>query len=396
MMWKKTIQEFGAVGDGKTLNTAAIQAAIDACAEAGGGLVVIENGAFVTGTLFLHSFVELHLEANGILLASTNGADYPNFQPRTWNAEQAPRHSSRCLIYAEGAHHVSITGTGTINCCGEAFCEYTPEDRFWRRKTTELPARMIHFYNCTDVLLSDFSMLEMAGGWAFWINGCSYVRCTRLRVRCNQHYPNSDGIHINCSSDVSVSDCSVICGDDCLIVRANTNTHKEKRACERVSVTGCHFSSLSNAIRVGWTNDYKIQNCVFSDCTVTDSWRGISIEFPKKGPEPFADQGEDFSEVRNLIFSNITMDRIDEMPLQILVYPYNQVKTIHNIRFDGILADCGMYPVFLGMEGADVSDITLTDCRFTLHGDTKSEAAGCTVERVRRLTMNHTVFDREV
>ena len=395
-MWKKTIQEYGAVGDGKTLNTAAIQAAIDACAEAGGGQVIVGDGDYVTGTLFLHSMVELHLCANGRLLASTNGNDYPNFQPQTWDADRAPRHSSRCLIYAECASHIAITGTGTVDCQGSAFCEYTPEDRFWRRKTTELPARMIHFYNCENVLLSDFSMLEMAGGWAFWINGCRYVNCTRLKVRCNQHYPNSDGIHINCSSDVTVSDCSLICGDDCLIVRANTNTHAEKRACERVSVTGCHFSSLSNAIRIGWTNDYKIQNCVFSDCTVTDSWRGISIEFPQKGPEPFADQGEDFTEVRNLSFSNIMMDRIEEMPLQILVYPYNQVKEICNIRFDRIVADCGMYPMFLGREGVNIRDITLSDCRFTLHRNAKKSISGCTVERVNRLAMNGTVLDREV
>lgn len=117
-MWNKTIQEYGAVGDGKMLNTAAIQAAIDACAEAGGGRVVIEDGSFVIGTLFLHSCVELHLAANGCLLASTNGADYPNFQPKTWDAYNAPRHSSRCLIYAEGANHIAITGTGTIDCCG--------------------------------------------------------------------------------------------------------------------------------------------------------------------------------------------------------------------------------------------------------------------------------------
>lgn len=128
---------------------------------------------------------------------------------------------------------------------------------------------------------------------------------------------------------------------------------------------------------------------------MTDSWRGISIEFPKKSPEPFADQGEDFTEVRNLIFSNITMDRIEEMPLQILVYPYNQVKEICNVRFDVIVADCGEYPVFLGREGAGVHDLTLSRCRFTLDGKKEGAVSGITAERVRRLILQDVVLDRE-
>ncbi len=392
-MFNKTITDFGAVGDGVTLNTLNIQKAIDACAAEGGGRVTVSDGAYVTGTLFLHSGVELHLSVTGKLLASLDGSDYPNFQPATWDAYKAPRHSSRCLIYAENAENVAITGRGTIDCRGEHFCaDEHNGDRFWRRQTTELPARMLFFYGCKNVLLENFSLVEMAGGWAAWINNCDFVNCSALKIRCNQHYPNSDGIHINCSSDVTVSNCSIICGDDAVIVRANTNTLERKRACERVSVVGCHLSSLSNAIRIGWTNDGKIQNCVFSNCTVTDSWRGISIEFPKKSPEPFADQGEDFTEVKNLIFDNIVMDRIDELPLQILVYPYNQVREIRDVRFSNIIAECGIFPVFKGMDGVNIKDIELTHCKFKKTKTLPGTADGCEMSFIGGIKMEDVQF----
>ena len=393
-MFDKTIKEFGAVGDGVTLCTANIQKAINACAAEGGGRVVVSDGAYVTGTLFLYSNVELHLTVTGKLLASLNGEDYPNFTPKTWDSYKAPRHSSRCLIYAENEENVSITGKGCIDCRGENFCSDANDgDRFWKRTTTDLPARMLFFYGCKNVLLEDFSLFEMAGGWAAWINNCDYVNCDNLKIRCNQKYPNSDGIHINCSSDVTVSNCSIICGDDALIVRANTNTLAKKRACERVSVVGCHLSSLSNAIRIGWTNDGKIQNCVFCDCTVTDSWQGISIEFPRKSPEPFADQGEDFTEVKNLIFDNIIMDRIEEVPLQILVYPYNQVKEISNIRFSNIIAECGKFPVFKGMKGVKIDDIELRYCKFKKQPTVEGISDNCVMDFICGISMNDVKFE---
>ncbi len=390
-MFKKSIVEYGAVGDGKTLNTKYIQNAIDDCAAAGGGTVIISQGEFVTGTLFLRSNVELHFEVASKLLASLDGEDYPNFTPKNWDSYKAPRHSSRCLIYAECEDRISITGNGIIDCRGENFCEYTPTDRFWRRKTTDLPARMLFFWGCTNINIENISIVEMAGGWAVWVNNCTFVSFRGVRILCNKLYPNSDGIHINCSSDVSITDCTVNCGDDAIIVRANTNTLKEKRACERVNVSGCHLSSYSNGIRIGWTNDYEIKNCTFSDCVITDSWCGISIEFPKKSPEPFADQGEDSTVVKNLLFSNIVMDRIEKQPIFVAVYKYNDVKEIKDIRFLHMVCESCEYPKFRGREGAVIRDIELCDCKFIVDGSA-SEKKYITVKDVSGITMNNVTF----
>ncbi len=367
-MYTKSICEFGAVGDGLTSCTQAIQAAIDDCAASGGGSVIIEDGEYVTGTVFMKSNVTLELRSTARLLAGLEPEDYPDFAP-CFDKTSAPRRTARCLIYAENCRSIAIRGGGVIDCRGENFCEFTPHDRFYRRKTDRLPARMIFFYQCSDVTLEGFSIFEMAGGWAMWLNACDRVSVSRLRIVCNPLYPNSDGIHINCSADVTVSDCVIHCGDDALILRANTKTLAEKRPCERISVTNCTIKSKSCAVRVGWTNDYLIRDCVFSNLAISDSWYGISIEFPKKPPEPFADQGYDRTVVKRLAFSNIVMSELETAPIRILAYPYNDVESVSDISFRGILANAKELPIFRVEKGVVVRDITLADCTFEASSD---------------------------
>ena len=364
-MYSKAITEFGAAGDGVTVCTKAIQAAIDDCFEHGGGNVLIEEGNFVTGTIFLKSGVRLVIHPTGRLLAGLEPEDYPDFDP-CFDKAFAPRRTARCLIYAENCENIGISGGGVIDCRGRNFCEYTPHDRFYRRKTDRLPARMVFFYQCRDAVIEDISIFDMAGGWAFWINGCDRVRVSRLTVRCNPLYPNSDGVHINCSRDVFLSDSVLDCGDDCIILRANTKTLPEKRPCERIAVANCTLSSASCAVRVGWTNDGMIKNSVFS---ITDSWYGISIEFPKKSPEPFTDQGDDSTVVRNLTFDNIVMENIETSPIRVLSYPYNKVDSISDIAFRGIISSSKELPVFRVEKGVKVCRIRLSDCSFRTLSD---------------------------
>jgi len=89
-----------------------------------------------------------------------------------------------------------------------------------------------------------------AGGWGCWINDSQYVTADKVKMYCNPGYPNSDGIHVNCSSDIMISSCIIHCSDDSIIVRANTNLLKEKRPCERVIVKGCVLSTKCRAVRI--------------------------------------------------------------------------------------------------------------------------------------------------
>ena len=123
------IQNFGAIGDGKTLNTVSIQAAIDTAGKEG-GRVIVEGGTYKTGSIALKSNVQLHLAADGVLLGSENPADYRDFKELThihW--EMAPRRSNSCLILLHECENVSITGKGTIDCNGHHFVLPDPANR---------------------------------------------------------------------------------------------------------------------------------------------------------------------------------------------------------------------------------------------------------------------------
>ena len=107
------IRDHCAVGDGTTLNTEAVQAAIDACHAAGGGRVTVSQGRYVIGTIYLKSGVELHVEGGASLLGSTNIQDYAVDVGRNMYRDEP--HMDRCLIFARDADQIGITGSGTID-----------------------------------------------------------------------------------------------------------------------------------------------------------------------------------------------------------------------------------------------------------------------------------------
>ena len=116
------IREFGAIGDGTTLNTEAIQKAIDTCAEVG-GRVLISEGTYMTGSIVLKSNVDLHIERTATLLGSPDCNDYPEFEKKHVCVEKLPRSRGAALIYAEECENISITGMGKIDANGYSFVE---------------------------------------------------------------------------------------------------------------------------------------------------------------------------------------------------------------------------------------------------------------------------------
>ncbi|MCQ2386767.1 MAG: glycosyl hydrolase family 28 protein, partial [Clostridia bacterium] len=276
------IRDYGGTGDGKTLCTEAVQKAVDVCHGAGGGVVLVPPGEYLIGTVRLKSNVELRLAPGAVLSASLNLDDYPDADYGFFDPRKCPRGSARCLIFAGQCENVSITGQGKIDCKGRFFLREETENGKTRfvRTSDRLPGRMLFFMSCRNVVLSDFLLSDMAGGWGAWINDCDNVSVSRVRMECDERYPNADGVHINCSSDVTVSDCILRTGDDSVVVRAACNTLKEKRPCRRVTVSGCMLSSGCQGVRIGWRNDYEIKDCLFSDLVIESRHTGIAAELP--------------------------------------------------------------------------------------------------------------------
>ena len=165
--------------------------------------------------------------------------------------------------------------------------------------------------------------------------------------------PNNDGIHINCCNNVTVSDCNISCGDDCIVVRAYSAPLGENQVCEKVSVTNCNLTSHTCAVRVGWINDGVMRNCTFSNLNITESSTGICMYLPANPAEArMSDQGVESTQIENISFSNITMDR-------------NYGPPVRKIYFSHLHAFSAQMPVVAGREDCHVQNVHFTDCHFT-------------------------------
>lgn len=367
------IKDFGAVADGKTLNTAAIQKAIDACFEAGGGQVLVEGGVYMFGTIVLRSNVELHIASNATLLGSPRCEDYPErTDVKHVNSEKLPRWRNACYIYCEESENVSVTGMGKIDCNGKFFVREVENPTYWfyHRIKAPTPPRVVFFAGCKNVKITDITMINQPAGWSYWIHDCDYVSFDRVKIFAEVEYPNNDGIHINSSRNVTISNCDITCGDDSIVVRANNASLAENKVCEKVCVTNCNLTSYSGGIRIGWKNDGVIRNCIFSNLVMTDTSIGVDITLPHFlfDPEKLwtADMGREATLIENMTFSNIIMDNVygEPIKIQIAKNPETRIDAIRNLYFSGIRA---RGPRGIRLEGRDenhLDNIRFSDCNF--------------------------------
>ncbi len=377
------ISDRGAVPDKTTLNTKIIQKAIDDCAQSGGGKVIISGGSYLTGSIVLKSNVNLHLEADGVLLGSPNCEDYPEKENlKHVDTSLLPRWRNACLIYAEECENISITGNGTIDCNGHSFVRRSESSsRRWdyERIDAPTPPRVVFFAGCKNIKIEDVTMVNQPAGWSYWISDCDYVTFDKIKIIANVNYPNNDGIHINCSRNVSVSNCHITCGDDCLVVRANSVALKENKICEKVVVTNCNLTSYSGGIRIGWLNDGVIKNCTFSNIVMTDTSVGISIILPYIMPDKnnmaSADIGREATHIENLLFNNIMMDKTASNPLKIMIYdnPFVKCAAIKNIYFSNLHTSGPELPMIIGRKNCKIKNIYFNDCSFEMTDGTEFE-----------------------
>lgn len=367
------IKNFGAVADGTTMNTVAIQKAIDTCHENGGGQVLVEGGVYMFGTIVLHSNIELHIAANATLLGSPRCEDYPERKDvKHVNSEKLPRWRNACYIYCEESENVSITGMGKIDCNGKAFVRTVENPTYWtyHRIKAPTPPRVVFFAGCKNVKITDITMVNQPAGWSYWIHDCDYVSFDRVKIFAEVEYPNNDGIHINSSRNVTVSNCDITCGDDSIIIRANNASLPENKVCEKVSITNCNLTSYSGGIRIGWKNDGIIRNCTFSNIVMTDTSIGIDITLPHFlfDPEKLwtADMGREATLIENLSFDNIIMDNVYGEPVKIQIAPQEEtlVKAIRNLYFSHIHARGPRGIQLAGREQNHLDNIRFSDCTF--------------------------------
>ena len=368
------LKRYGAKADGKTKITKVFQKAIDEVSANGGGRVILSGGTYLTGPIELKSGVELHIEADATLLGSPDWEDYPDRkETRHFETDSLPRWRNIALIYADEAENIAITGRGKIDCNGEVFVKEKEGDNWtWWQYERIVPyeksvPRAVFFAGCRDIRVEDITMINQPAGWSYWIHDCDYVHFDGCRITADVRYPNNDGIHINSSRDVTVSNCFVECGDDAIVIRANNRSLRENKICERVTVTNCVLRSWSSGVRIGWTNDGVIRNCTFSNLVIWDTSNAISCYLPNKSiVKNTNDYGREATLVENLRFSNIQMNEIYGSAIYVYVGKSEETlfEGFRNITFNDIYCTCLELPYFCGRKGGAIEHISFNNCVF--------------------------------
>lgn len=364
------IEDFGAKPDSSTLSTAAIQQAIDACHDAGGGRVFCGPGRFLTGSLELKSRVELHLALGCELLASTSLDDYPEFEADGFIHTNAAEGSSKTLIRAAHASHIAITGPGEINGRGIAFYDpqTKPGSRFFAKPATDRP-RMVTFFMCTDIRLENTAFLE-APCWTIWLIKCERAFLNNLRVAGDQRMINNDGIDIDACRDVTISNCICKTADDCLVIRNITRVCEEPGVCENITVTNCTFDSFCQGVRIGCPQDGVIRNCTLSNLTITSANNGIVFENPKRY---LADGHEGTLDVTNMLISQVTIN-CEGVPIMIRIEEGIGLVRVADLSFSHIRATSGKPLLIQGSAETPIRNVTFSDVQVRTRG---SDAIVC-------------------
>jgi len=250
------IKTFGAIGDGVAMDTNAIQDAIDAVYDAGGGIVRVPSGEFQIGTIELKSNVTLSLDFGAQLLGSIDHSDY------TTEGLDNPREGGpHCLIYANGATNIAIEGLGVIDGRG------TPEN-FPRRRSggrnRGLRPRLLRMVNCDGLRFSGVTWKRPAF-WGLHLIDCRNIVFDAVTIRFRNNNFNNDGIDLDGCEKVRIQNCDIDSGDDAICLKSSKNP------CRNIVVHSCRVSSNTAALKFGTSSrggfiDVKVTNCYFHDC----------------------------------------------------------------------------------------------------------------------------------
>jgi hypothetical protein len=308
-------RQFGATGDGTTLDTAALQRAIDAAHAAGGGRVRVSAGRYLTGTLELRSGVTLFLEKDATLLGSPHIADY---RRGNWPALIKAR-GQECVaiagegvidgqgklvaedtlrIYASGRYtdffpglkpgELVFTGIGTdkqpwidphaMQAAGTLAPRVAPRDRedvaTWRVDEFVRP-QLLEFWQCRGVRVSGIT-LKNAANWVQAYRECDDVVLAGLRVRSTSYW-NNDGLDIVNCRRVRIEDCDIDAADDGICLKSDPSP--EGRACEDVTVVRCRIRSSASAFKLGTASHTAFRHIRVEDLDIHDTYRSaVALE----------------------------------------------------------------------------------------------------------------------
>ena len=361
------ITKYGAVGDGTTLNSQAIQKAIDACHASGGGKVIVPAGKFISGTIALKDKVTLYLQKDAVLLGSVDLKDYQNLDPFT---EGLGIDVGWALLVAVDAKDIGIEGEGTIDGQGSAIkakhilTDTRPEGQRWG-----LRPFLVRIVRCTGVTVRGVT-LKYAGAWTSHYFQSRQILIEKVKIQ-SVGVAHNDGIGIDGCQQVRIKDCDVTSGDDALVFK----TTSRLMACKDIEVSGLRLKSNQAGIKIGTESIADFENIKITNCHIYDTKNG--------GIKLLTVDG---AHISNVQISDITMDEVRTPMLFRLGSRLNVFRkntetkkptgTFENVSIKNVKAKAAdnaqLTPpsgiLITGVPGHDITNLTLENIEITLAG----------------------------
>jgi alpha-L-rhamnosidase len=372
-----SIRDVGAVADAVTVNTVAIQCAIDDLSVQGGGTVIIPAGIFVSGALFLKPGVDLHLQAGAVLRCST---DMRHFPPRRTRIEgHLEEHFTPALINAQGCNGLRVSGTGTLDGAGRPIW-----DRFWQlRRTAPDPATFpnLGLERARLALIEDSSNITVEGitfkdsqFWNLHLYRCRHVTVRNARFEVPDDYqqaPSSDGIDLDSCQDVLVDGCYFSVTDDCIAAKGSKGPDAMADASsppvERIRVRNCHFRRGHQAFTCG-SEATIVRDVVIEHCRVTGAINLLMLKLRPDTPQRY----------ERIVVRDIVVDNPGGR--LILIEPWAQYRdlkgqepprsVVRDITLRGITGRFGAFGIVRPNPGqTTISDIAVRNVRVQLSAE---------------------------